>query len=253
MRQFRRSHVVTIATFAAAALASVAAPAAQLTFSGRLSAIVVDTGGAVFSGAVIGQLFEGGATYGDSAADASGIHTEPGEANYEFPAALYGGSVTSGAVTEPGTNINVNIQDDHALDADEAALVSALAGGPIAEGTLVDVWSLIGFSPGAFEQDPDPGDGDDTQLLFNGGRVEVTFLSFDSGLYANTDYRALPPALGAGVLGAFFIEEADVDGNTLLLAYGPLESVATVVPLPATLAMVAPALAVLAARRRDRR
>jgi len=206
----------------------------------------------VLAGAVAGQLFSGEASYGDSAGEASAVHTEAGEADYVFPP-IYSGSVASGGVVQSATAITVNIQNDHVLDADEAALASELAGAAIAPGTTVDVWSLTGFTPGASEQDLTPGDGDDSESLIGGGRLEVVLASLDTAWFTDTDFVALPPAPGGNVFGAFFLDQGDVAGDVLFSAYGRLDTAVAVVALPAPLALLPAALGILALRRRGPR
>ncbi len=227
-----------------------AARAASLTFSATLTAVDEDTGSGLFAGASAGQSFSGQASYGDSAGDASAVHIEAGEADYEFPP-IYSGSVTSGGVIQSATAITVNIQNDHVLDADEAGLASELAGAAIDPGTMVDVWSLTGFTPGASEQDLTPGDGDDSESLIGGGRLELVLLSLDTALFTSTDFVALPPAPGGAVFGALFLDEGDAAGEVLFSAYGRLDTAVAVVPVPAPLALLPAALGLLAVRRRS--
>ncbi|MGE0386549.1 MAG: hypothetical protein AB7Q97_17615 [Gammaproteobacteria bacterium] len=244
-----RHPLTTAAVFMTALASSGAAPAATIGYSGTVTTVVADSPGTVFEGVSIGQIFQGQAAPGDSAAEAVISFNGPDETNYVFPPG-YAALVGSGATSATLTDINVNVQNDHAATADEAALVNEILGTAIAAGTLIDTWSLIAFSPGAGEIDLTPGDGDDTESLVGGLRVEIAFVSLDTTLFASTDYVGLPPLLGGDVFGAFFIDEADGVGDVLFSAYGRLDSAGAVVPLPPALALLAPALGVFACRRR---
>lgn len=209
-----------------------AANAAMVSFTGSLVSVEEDDGIGLFIGASVVQMFSGFVRYGNSVADATGIDGDDAESSYDFFAPEYNASLFSGAITQPGTNVTINIQNSHVLDADEAALASVIAGMTIDPGTAVDVWTAAAFEPGASEADPTPGDMSDEEILFSGGRLEVIFLSLDAELYDDASFRAIPPALGDQVFGAFLIDEADDLGNTLFSAFGTING-ASAVPVPA--------------------
>lgn len=161
--------------------------------------------------------------------------------------------VTFSLTSIVGDEVAVVIQNNWPIDADSASF-AGLLGLNIAVGTPVDSWTITSLSPGAYEADPDPTDGDDTQLLYDGVRFEFALLSLDTALYSTLDYQPMPlGALDNPNFGAFVIEEADALGNTLFFAYGRIE-VMNVVPEPSRWALLAAGLALLgAAARRVRR
>lgn len=226
-----------------------AAQSASLTFSGTLADVFADSGTGVFAGSAAGLGTFGVLTFGNSAADAIEIHTEPGEAGYLFPG-TFGGVFELGADTIPLTSIRVNLQNDHVLSVGEADLATDMLGFPVSSGTLIDVWSITGFSPGAFELDPTPSDGDDTEALIGGVRLEVVFASFDTSALASTDFTPMPPTLGDDVFGLFLIDEASSAATPLFSGFGTLGDAITVVPVPGGIVLLPAALAMLGLVRR---
>jgi hypothetical protein len=139
------------------------------------------------------------------------------------------------------------------LSVDEAGFATDLLGFPVTSGTLIDVWSITGFSPGALETDLTPSDGDDTESLIGGARLEVVFVSFATSALTGTDYTPMPPALGVDVFGLFLLDEASSTGTPLFSGYGTLSAATSVVPVPGGLVLLPAALALLGlARRRQR-
>ncbi|MDX2416294.1 MAG: hypothetical protein QNK19_02415, partial [Xanthomonadales bacterium] len=126
--------------------------------------VAQDSGG-VFTGTTINTEFSASLTY----PDLGGTSTinEPDEADYEV---VGNHSLSRGPTVVTGNEINVNIHDTPPLDQEEADFITTLLNPvpPITAGTLVDTWTIGGLQLGAFERDPSPGDGDDTELLFNG-------------------------------------------------------------------------------------
>lgn len=167
---------------------------------------------------------------------------EAHESSWRPPPGQSSARLTFSATSFGGNDLTVVIQNDWPIDADSAAFVGLL-GLVIPAGTPVDTWSITGFSDGAYEADPDPDDGDDTELLYNGVRYEFALLSQDTSLYPNLDYRPLPSgALGNPNAGAFIVEQADAQGNLLFSAYGRI-LVLNAVPEPSRFGLLALGLA----------
>lgn len=209
-------------------------PAAAMVFQwgGTLSLVEEDTGGGDFSGNGVGAMFTGefrtDATCGTGCSSGS----DPNEADYEFELGMtFGGLLSDGTTTATGDVSYIVIQNDLAIDAEEAALLSFLLGSPVAAGTLVDTWTVGAESDAVYDMNDDE--------LIDGGFVEVVYLSFDTTLFDDTSFRALPPALADVDLRAFLIEEADA-GETTYLAFGTVDSFA--VPEPSLALLLAPAL-----------
>ena len=143
------------------------------------------------------------------------------ETDYAFASGTgFSTSVTNGTDSVTAFNAAVNIVNDSPLNAQDAALVSGLLGVSVSAGTLVDAFTLEGETPdAAFDINDD---------LIQGGVVEVVWASFDTALFSDTSFQALPPAIGSVDFAFFFVEEAD-SGVTL---YDVAGSLAQVVPEP---------------------
>lgn len=234
------------------AILAVTAPthAAVVSFSGSVVQVDTDSGTGQLAGTTLGTMFTAMFSYPDSAGPSTIV--EPNEADYELSGSASltrtGGSIIS------GTEINVIIQDDFPLESDAADLINLLIGPvpPAVGGEPVDTWSISALQTGAFEQDPNPADGDDTELLFNGVLFEFVLLSLDDSLYDSLAYRPLPPGFGDVPVRAFLLTEADSDGSVLFEGIGLLDT-ATVVPAPAGLWLLLPAVAAIAGHTRRRR
>lgn len=207
----------TWAAASAAAILGTAAQAASVSFEARLVEIVVDVGG-VYAGTPVGTLFTGDFNYPNTAG-ASTIG-EPDEANYE----LTGNHTLQAGVTD-GNAIDVNIQNNQPLGEESATLLNLLfdIDPPAMGDDPVDTWTVSGLEFGAFEADPTPGNGDDTELLYNGVGYEFALLSLDSTLYDNLDYRPIPPDLSRVDAPVFIVREGDSQGNLLFEAIGVVE------------------------------
>jgi hypothetical protein len=235
--------ILVLGSIVSAALLVGAAPAraVMLDWAGNVTLVEEDTGTGLFAGAGVGAAFNGGFVYGSSCGAGCSTFNEPNEANYAFLGPGFGAFVAQGLTTRAADLVFINIQDDHALDADEAALVSLLTGTTVAAGTLVDVWTAGSETEDAvFDEEED--------LLLQGGTAEVVFLSFDTSLFDDTSYRPLPPALGDVDLAGFIIEQA-IAGELVYQVFGVLGTT-SVVPEPGAALLLAPALAVLLAQRR---
>ena len=234
-----------ISNLIALALAlSIAGPAAalQVDWSGTVLSVEADDGTGTFAGTGVGAGFFGSFVYGDTCGVGCSIQTEPDEANYEFSlGSLFGAFVTDGGSSAGGFSASVNIQNDHLLDDDEAALASALLGTTVPPNTPVDVFTL------AASTDDTVFDVNDE--LFDGGIVEVVLGSFDTTLFDDTSFRSQPPSLAEIDFAFFFLSEADT-GATVYEVVGSVDSV---VPEPgASLLLASVAVSGLVAGRRHR-
>lgn len=219
--------------------------AATLSVVGTLSAVDVDTTASPFSGTLPGAFAIASVPYGDTASDASHTFSDSvDETTYYFPGSYVGGFSLGGHFI-PLVSIWVNIQNDHAITSDEASLAATILGVSASAGDLVDVWSLAGYSPGAFEIDLTPEDLSDEESLVGGSRVEFIFVSFDASLFSSTSY-ALAPPLGGAIHAGFIVDTADAFGVPTYSGYGLLAPV----PIPAAFGLFGAALAVVMAARR---
>ena len=197
------------------------ARAASVSFTGRIVEVAQDSGG-VFTGTTINTEFSASFTYPDLGG-ASTIN-EPDEADYEV---VGNHSLNQGPTVVTGNEINVNIQDNQPLDQEGADFINTLLNPvpPITVGTPVDTWTIGGLQLGAFENDPIPGDGDDTELLFNGVGFEFSLLSLDDTLFDDLSYRPVPPAFDQVDLRVFVVREADNAGNLIFEAIGIIDQI----------------------------
>lgn len=212
-------------------LAMTPAHSTTVNFSGYLIEIIDNNGTSVYSGAVpgygTGTVFSGSFTYGDSPVDAVETYSDPGEADWVFRGGSYGGVITDGVTPTAGAETELGIINDWILETEDTPIFSLIAGVPIPEGTTVDIWSVSGLTSGA-----SGAFYDDLDFLHNGMVFGIGFYSLDGSLYSGVGYQNLPPDPDAVDGGFLYIEDADLFGNTRLLALGRLES-AAVVPVPA--------------------
>ncbi len=246
---FKASLAVTLALSIGLAITS-HTHGATTSFTGTILAVLDDTGTGVYTGVTTGASFSGTFNYGDTAADATSIFTEPtnDERNWEFNGAPFSGSVTQGSTTTSGTEVNVNIQNDFPLTVDEAALANFIQNViTVNAGDPVDVWSASALSTGASF---DAGDN-----LVNGLNFEIAFLKHGTPgspptLVSDLSYQPLAPDIFSVDLAIFIIEEADAAGNIIFTAVGTIDTVTSIVPEPASLSMFAVGGALIFARRR---
>ena len=228
---------------------SAPAHTASLTFSGNIIAVTVDDATGVYASTAVGNTFSSSFTYPDTAGPST--IDEIDEANYE----LSGSSslVRGGTTTVSGANIDINIQNNQPLDADTVDFLNDLLMPvpPVIVGQQVDTWTATGLEAGAFEQDPDPSDDDDTELLFDGVSYEFVLLSLDTTLFDSLAYRPLPPGFGDVDFRLFVVREGDAAGNLIFEAYGVISEV-TAVPAPPALGLLLTALLALGGRRLTR-
>lgn len=220
--------------------------AASTAFAGPLSIIFEDDGTGRYAGSMEGDPFFGQFSYGDFASQAFEITVEPNEVGWEFlgfPVFL-----SNGADPITGGESFVNIQDNFALDEEEAALATLLLGMPVSAGTLADSWAVSGLEAGAFEADPTPMDGDDEELVFNGILFDVVYFSLDTSLINSLAYDPTPPGLNEADFAFFTIVEGDSEGNVIFQALGIVET--TVIPVPAAAWLFGSALGLLGLLRR---
>ncbi len=225
---------------AACAFVSAPAGAANTAFLGPLEIVFEDTGTGLFAGAQAGDPFFGQFTFGDTAAEAFETTLEPTEAGWEFLSQSV--SLSNGVNAVSGSESFVTIQDNFALDEDEAGLVSLLLGTIVAEGTLADSYAVSGLEAGAFEA------GDDEELVFNGILFEVIYLSLDTSLINGLAYDPTPPGLDEVDAAIYTIIEGDSEGNVVFQALGLVET--TVIPIPAAAWLFGSALGLLGLLRR---
>jgi len=169
----------------------------------------------------VGDGFSGSFVYGNTCGAGCSTLVDLNETDYAFASGTgFSTSVTNGTDSVTAFNAAVNIVNDSPLNAQDAALVSGLLGVSVSAGTLVDAFTLEGETPdAAFDINDD---------LIQGGVVEVVWASFDTALFSDTSFQALPPAIGSVDFAFFFVEEAD-SGVTL---YDVAGSLAQVVPEP---------------------
>lgn len=171
------------------------ATGATLDWSGAVSVLNEDTGGA-YTGTMLGDRFFGQHNIPDICVvgPASVVEPDPDPQKDETTYVFASGTafLSDGTTLTNGDEASVNIENNVALDADEAALVSLLTGMNIQSGELVDVWA------GASET--------------SGGTLEweVIYLSLDESLYNDSSYRPTPPALADVDLVLFSIEETNL-------------------------------------------
>lgn len=216
------------------------ASALQVDWTGTVLDVEVDDGTGTFTGTGVSDGFSGFFVYDDTCNAGCSILTEPDEANYEFSLGdLFGAFVTDGGASAGGFNASVNIQNDHLLDVEEAALASALLGTTVLPNTPVDVFTLAAATNDAVF--------DVNDELFDGGIIEVVLGSFDTTLFDDTSFRSQPPDLADIDFAFFFISEADT-GATV---YEVIGSVDSIVPEPgASLLLASVATLGLVVRRR---
>lgn len=196
---------------------SLQAPAAPISFEGKLAVVDVDSGGAIYSGTSIGTTFTG--------------FIDDVTAN---------GSISNGAITTPfGCCIaagGLSVSDNLILDADTATLLNTLMGSSM-------------FSPG------DAIDGIDLEgdaASAGGGRIEVGLsYVFSADTFANTDPGNYPFDPSDVLLALFFILEEAPGGTDIYSGLGPL-SASQVVPLPAAAWLLGAGLLFLAGFGRRR-
>ncbi len=225
-----------------------ASHAALVTFSGTIVNVGTDTGTGQLAGTTVGTGFSASFTYPDTAGPST--ISEPDEASYELTGTA---SLTrSGGLVISGTEININIQNNRPLESDAADQINALINPdpPAVGGALIDNWSLGALQSGAFETDTTPGEGGDTETLFNGVLIEMVMLSLDNTLFNDLAYRPLPPGFSDVPVRAFLLTEADAAGFIVFEAVGLLDDV-TAVPAPAAFWLLATGVLVLPFRRRQ--
>jgi len=224
-------------------LGVVAAPAAalQVDWAGTIVAVLEDDGTSTpFTGNGVGDGFSGSFVVGDTCAAGCDVFVEPDETSYEFMlGTMFGATLTDGVGTVSSTNSSIAIQNDHALSADEAALVSALLGMTVVAGTQVDVYTIGSATDDAIF--------DMNDELFDGGVLDVVLGSFDTSLFSDSSYQPVPPDLSQVDFAFFFVSDAAA-GVLTYEVIGTVDSIA--VPEPGASALLAPlALGAIARRR----
>lgn len=183
-------------------------------YSGTLEHVFVDSGTGSYTGSMIGDTFFGVYSTEDSVSNVTSVlPCLVDECEYTFSGPSIISGISDGTTTKSGTDAAVFIWDNYDLEVGDASVVNLLPGISWSVGTLLDGWI-----------------GD--VLLTDGSLMEVGFVSLDTGLYSNRDYRAQPPDLSMADLAYFSIEEYDSFGNTTFSGFGRLNAV-QVVPVPA--------------------
>jgi len=220
-------------------IAAVNTQAAYIGFSGKPT-LVADFGSGLFAGTWINDTFAGSFSIPDMTDGPDTVEFD--EADYEVTGVA---GVGNGTTTVSATQLNINIQNNHALDQDEVDATTAILG-PLPPGiglnSIVDVWTVGALEAGAFF------DADDD--LANGHQFELALVDLDATVFDDLSYRSAPD-LGQFELAVFSVMQADIDADPDFLAAGPASSLTTV-PLPAALPLFASAIAGLGflARRR---
>lgn len=164
------------------------AQAGVLNFSGQLDVVDVDTGGAAYSGVVIGSVF-------------SGVIDDM----------TFAGSITDGTTPTPfGCCIaagGLSVSNNKILDASEAALLNSLGGTSFDEGDLIDGIDLEGDA-----------------VTSGGGRIEIG-LSYvlDPLSFNDVSLDNYPPNAGDILVLLFFIAEFDDQGDEIYSGLGGLD------------------------------
>ncbi len=216
-------------TDALGGLASRQSPGAPLSrsasFVGDVVLVDTDTGTGQFAGMDVGSEFAGIFRYGTSAMQSSEVVFEPTERNFKFLGAPFASTLFAGAAEVDSLEVSVNMQDNVALDVESAILLTSLLGEPVLPGTVIDTWTASALSVGAFEQDPNPNDGDDEELLFNGALFDMVFIDLSASIHSYLGFKPAPPAAEDVDLVIFTITEGDAVGNVLYFALGVVHTV----------------------------
>jgi len=225
-------------------LFSLASPAVALPvdWAGTITIVLEDDGTSVeLTGNGVGDGFSGSFVVGDTCGAGCSTTVEADETDYEFNlGALFGASLSDGVDTITSTNAAVNIQNDHALDADEADLASVLTGMTVSPGTRVDVYTLAATSDDAIFDMEDE--------LFDGGVVEVVLASFDTSLFSDTSYQPVPPDLADVDFAFFFVSDAAA-GTVTYEVIGSVDAIGVPEPAGAVLLAAAAGLGLCLGRR----
>jgi len=205
------------------------ASAMLINFSAQLD-VVTDSGGAVYSGSTIGQVFSGSFSYGTEA-QASTDPLFPGD--YDFSSPPFGGLISDGSTPTSGSSsvpVQVTIDNNVILDDPTADLLNALFETSYMEDSIVDIADI------------------DTAFVSLPGGGEIVFgLSFisESTAWTDTDFANFPPESGNIGQALFFIAEVDSLDNVIFEGFGVLDTINTAaeVPLPSALWLFASGLA----------
>ena len=205
------------------------AQAAQISWVGTIGFVAEDTGTSVFSGKGIGDPVAATTTF--LSACGTGCVADPPEIDEQnFVMAGQPGTVDVGGVVQNVGNANINIQNDHVLDAGELALLSIL-GVPLPSGTQVDVWTV--------------GSSEDQDLV----EFDLAFGSLDTTLFSDLSFVGTPPGASQVDFMVFTLFEQDTQGTVLYEAFG----FATLVPEPGVASFAFAGALALALRRRPGR
>jgi hypothetical protein len=197
-----------------------AADPVSRTFVGGI-AYLEDTGGGVFSGAVVGGLLTLDYTYDTSPSNAEVLCSDTGDfCQWTFAGMPYEGNISDGVTSMHGSKAIIEVlNNDPIQEGDsEVSLFNALLGADIvSENDLTDRWTVATLSDGAFF--------DEANVLHDGIEFSVVNISLDTSLYADATFQPVPPRVGDVILSFFVIEEADAAGNTLFFAVGLLQPI----------------------------
>ncbi|WP_455201031.1 hypothetical protein [Kaarinaea lacus] len=198
------------------------AHAANLSFSGTIASIEIDTGTGAYTGTQVGDSFTGNITVGNSASDAtaSGVSLMDGGIpvayEYEFSGTPYGITLTNGVVNTSSSFSGVEIDNNAPLEVDDINLLNNLFGANLTVADRLDAWAVFGHTDGAVI--------DMNDNLIDGIEFGFIFL-LENTHYNGLDYQAAPPPLTEVAYPVFYIAENDAAGSTIFFAIGVLDSV----------------------------
>ena len=202
--------------------ALLAAPtmATDLAFTSFVTAVPIDAGGGHLAGTEVGDILESAFVCPSTAGQAYDVWCEPNECDWSFEGLFFVWNDSRDTGSFGGANVSVNIQNDWPLDDSSAAYLSSLLGTPIAEGTIIDSWTIGSHTDFAwYESSPTPQDPDN-EILFDGAAYELAFVDLDATIYSGLDYSSTPPDVAGVELVLLTVEQADASGQPLFLAMG---------------------------------
>jgi len=136
------------------------------------------------------------------------------------------GSVTDGVTQSVGSSVTLSILNNYLLEEEDAQVVTGIYGESVLQGTPIDGWELN------VELNVDSSDPAYPGYLEFG----VIYISLDTAMYSNLDFRGAPPWAPAQSSGdadkvaAFYIAQIDQFDNTVFYALGTLDEGALVDP-----------------------
>ncbi|WDE02557.1 hypothetical protein [Thalassomonas actiniarum] len=195
-------------------IVSMPSGATLLTYNGTLEHIFIDTGSSPYAGATVGDSYFGHFEAGNSVNESKPIlPCLNDECEYLFSGPPYNAAISNATTTQTTTDLSIIIWDEYNLEHDDAATVNMLPGVSLEVGTLLDAWIGSAF-------------------IGTKGNAELLFVSFDTSLYSDLQFQALPDITRTD-LAIFFIQESDDVGNIIFEGIGTINSVSKI-PITAT-------------------